>query len=117
MTVQALTLGLGAPLALVAAAAAVTGLAMGAQGVLFQCALQASIPGAALARVAAFDLLGSEGGQPAGYALAGPVAAVVGARPLLTAGAGGVLVAAAVFAMLPAVRVTVSAGQAPDEAG
>ena len=33
-----------------------------------------------LARVAAIDLAGSEGVQPVGYALAGPLAAVVGAR-------------------------------------
>jgi Major Facilitator Superfamily len=64
MTAEALALGLGAPLPAVALGAAVTGLAMGAQSVIFQTAMQTSIPPAVLARVTAIDLVGSRAGSP-----------------------------------------------------
>jgi hypothetical protein len=104
MTAEALALGLGAPLAAVAAAAAVTGLAMGVQTVFFATAMQASVRPELLARVAAIDLLGSEGGQPAGYALAGPAAAAVGTHAFLTGSAVIMAVAATAFTFVPALR-------------
>jgi MFS family permease len=104
MTAEALALGLGAPLAAVAGAAVVTGLAMGVQTVFFATAMQASVRPGVLARVAAIDLLGSEGGQPVGYALAGPAAAAVGAHAFLTGSAVIMAVAGAAFAFLPALR-------------
>jgi Major Facilitator Superfamily len=104
MTAEALALGLGAPLPLVALGAVVTGLAMGAQSVIFQTAMQASIPPAVLARVAAIDLVGSEGGQPIGYALAGPAAMAIGAHAFLTGGAVIMAAGGAAFAFLPALR-------------
>lgn len=107
MTAEALALGLGAPLAAVAAAAALTGLAMGVQTVFFQTALQVSVQPGVLARVAAIDLVGSEGGQPAGYALAGPLAAGVGAHAFLTASAAVMAVAGTAFAFVPALRTGV----------
>jgi hypothetical protein len=110
MTVEALALGLGAPLAAVAAAAAVTGLAMGVQTVFFQTAMQASVRPDVLARVAAIDLVGSEGGQPVGYALAGPLAAAVGAHAFLTTSASVMAVAGTAFAFLPALRTQASPG-------
>jgi len=57
-----------------------------------------------LARVAAIDLVGSEGGQPVGYALAGPAAAAVGTHIFLTGSAVAMAVAGAAFAFLPALR-------------
>jgi len=84
----------------VALGAAVTGLAMGAQSVIFQTAMQTSIPPAVLARVTAIDLVGSEGAQPIGYALAGPAAAAAGAHPFLAASAADMFVAAAAFTLL-----------------
>jgi MFS family permease len=104
MTAEALALGLGAPLAAVAALAVVTGLAMGVQTVFFATAIQASVRPDVLARVAAIDLLGSEGGQPAGYALAGPAAAAVGAHAFLTGSAVVMAVAGVAFAFVPALR-------------
>jgi hypothetical protein len=109
MTAEALALGLGAPLAAVAAAAAVTGLAMGIQAVFFQTAMQASVRPDVLARVAAIDLIGSEGGQPVGYALAGPVAGAVGAHTFLTGSAAFMAVAGVAFAFVPALRAEVIA--------
>jgi predicted MFS family arabinose efflux permease len=105
MTAEALALGLGAPLAVIIAAAAVAGLAMGAQAVLFPVAMQTAVPSGLLARVAAIDLLASEAGQPAGYALAGPAAAAIGAHAVLAAGAAGLLAAGAAFAWLRPLRV------------
>jgi predicted MFS family arabinose efflux permease len=107
MTAQGLALGFGARLPIVAVAAAVTGLALGAQEVIFQTAMQTSIASAVLARVAAIDLVGSEGGQPVGYALTGPVAAAVGAHFFLAVGAAGVFIAAIAFAFLRPLRVTI----------
>jgi hypothetical protein len=107
MTSEALALGLTAPLAVVALAAALTGLAMGAQAVIFQTAVQANVSAGMLARVAAIDLVGSEGGQPIGYALAGPIAAAVGTRTLLTASALAMLTAATAFAFLRPLRVPI----------
>jgi MFS family permease len=104
MTAEALALGLGAPLAAVAAAAVVTGLATGVQTVFFQTAMQTSVRPDVLARVAAIDLVGSEGGQPVGYALAGPLAAAVGAHTFLTASAALMAVVGTAFAFLPALR-------------
>jgi hypothetical protein len=82
----------------------VTGLAMGVQTVFFATAIQASVRPDVLARVAAIDLLGSEGGQPAGYALAGPAAAAVGAHAFLTGSAVVMAVAGVAFAFVPALR-------------
>ncbi len=99
MTGEALTLGLGAPLAVVAAAAVVTGLAMGGYSVIFQTTVQTAVPAAVLARVSAFDLLGSELAQPAGYALAGPAGMAFGPRTVLTAGSAAMFIAAAAFTL------------------
>jgi hypothetical protein len=66
--------------------------------------MQTSVRPDVLARVAAIDLVGSEGGQPVGYALAGPLAAAVGAHAFLTASAAVMAVAGTAFAFLPALR-------------
>jgi len=104
MTGEALALGLGAPLAVVALAAASTGLAIGSQAVIFATAMQTSVQPEVLSRVSSIDLLASEGGQPIGYALAGPLAAAVGPHAFLEAGAAGMLVASAAFALLRPLR-------------
>jgi MFS family permease len=117
MTAEALALGLGAPLAAVAAAAVVTGLAMGVQTVFFRTAMQTSVRPDVLARVAAIDLVGSEGGQPVGYALAGPLAAVTGAHAFLTASAAVMAVAGTAFTFVPALRTDASAGPRGERRG
>jgi MFS family permease len=113
MTAEALALGLGAPLAVVAMATAMSGLAMGVQAVIFATAMQASVPPEVLSRVASIDLLGSECGQPVGYALAGPVAAAVGAHVVLAAGAIGMFVAATPFTFLRPLRVRIAPYEPP----
>jgi hypothetical protein len=101
---EALALGLSAPVPVICAAAAISGLAMGAQSVIFQATMQTTVPAPVLARVAAFDLLGSELGQPAGYALAGPLGAAAGVRVFLTASTAVALAAVLPFAAAPSLR-------------
>jgi hypothetical protein len=117
MTGEALALGLAAPLAVVAPVTAVTGLAFGAQAVIFQTAMQVSIPPGVLARVTAWDLLGSEGAQPAGYALAGPVAAAVGAHAYLAVSGAAYLLAALAFPALRPLRTPLTLPPGPPAAG
>jgi predicted MFS family arabinose efflux permease len=104
MIAEALALGLSAPVPVVAAAASVTGLAVGIYAVIFQTMLQAAVPVAVLARVSAFDLLGSELAQPAGYALAGPVAAAVGLHSFLAVSSAVVFLTAAAMALPRSLR-------------
>jgi len=103
---EALALGLGAPVAVVGAAAAATGVAMGLSFVIFQTTMQTTVPAAVLARVSAFDLLGSELAQPVGYALAGPIGVAVGLHRFLTASAAIALIAVAALALPPSLRET-----------
>jgi MFS family permease len=106
---EAFALGLGAPALAVAFAAVISGLAMGVQFVVFQATLQRTVPAVVLARVTAFDLVGSEIGQPLGYALAGPGAEAFGLRAFMTACAAVALVLVVPFAAAPSLRE-------PDEA-
>jgi hypothetical protein len=107
MTGEALVLGLGASLVVVALTA-VSGLAIGAQEVIFATAMQTTVPPEMLARVASIDLIASEGGQPAGDALAGPVGAAVGPHAFLAFAAIGVLVTSLGYALLPWLRIRVT---------
>jgi predicted MFS family arabinose efflux permease len=104
MIAEALALGLGAPVPVVAAAATVTGLAMGIYAVIFQTMMQTAVPAAVLARVSAFDLLGSELAQPAGYALAGPSGTAVGLHTFLAAGSAVVFLGAVVMTLPRSLR-------------
>jgi Major Facilitator Superfamily len=101
---EALALGLGAPVPVIGAAAVLVGVALGAQSLIFQTTLQLCVPTPVLARVAALDLIGSELGQPVGYALAGPAAAVLGLRTCVTAAAVVCIAASAPFVLAPALR-------------
>jgi MFS family permease len=108
MTGQALGLGLGASLPVIAALTVVTGVAFGFQAVIFPVAMQTSVPPEALARVAAIDLLGSEAGQPVGYALAGPIGEALGAHVVLAAAGVGMFLGSAAFSQLRPLHAEVS---------
>jgi MFS family permease len=101
MTGEAMTLGLGAPLPVVAAATVASGAAFGVQAVIFPTAMQSAIAPEVLARVTAIDLLGSEGGQPVGYALAGPIGHAAGPHTVLAAVAISMFLVASAFPLLP----------------
>jgi MFS family permease len=66
--------------------------------------LQERIPPESLSRVSSFDWLGSRAFQPAGYALAGPLAAVIGIPATLVAGAVVHASASVAVALTPSVR-------------
>jgi predicted MFS family arabinose efflux permease len=110
MTAQAMALGLAAPLPIVGVASVAAGVAFGFQAVIFPTAMQSSVSPEVLSRVAAIDLLGSEGGQPIGYALAGPVGQAIGAHTVLATAAFSMFAASSAFAFLPALR-TAHGGQ------
>jgi hypothetical protein len=104
MTGEALALGLNAPLPIVAAVTAVSGVAFGIEAVMFATAMQTSIRPNLLSRVAAIDLLASEGGQPLGYTLAGPIGQAVGPHVVLAAAAISMLIASLAFPFVRALR-------------
>ena len=84
-----------------------SGAAFGLQAVIFPTAMQSAIAPEVLSRVAAIDLLGSEAGQPVGYALAGPIGQAVGAHAVLAAAAIGMLAGSVAFAFLPSLRTRI----------
>ncbi|MFD7728808.1 MFS transporter [Kitasatospora phosalacinea] len=94
-------LALGGPLPLVAVAAAGAGVASIVSGSLFATLVQRHVPPRALGRVGAYVTLGAFAFGPVGLALAGPLAAAVGARTVLGWGAAWQLAScAAVLALL-----------------
>ena len=92
------------PTAVIAAAAAVGCGALSYSNAVWFTTLQERIPHESLARVSSFDWLGSRVFQPAGYSLAGPVAAAIGIPATLLAGAVGHASASVVISLVPSVR-------------
>jgi len=82
------------------AAALVTGFGNMVFNTLWETTLQQHIPAASLSRVSAYDWLGSLALMPLGFAIAGPLAAALGARLMLGAGAAVAFVVL-VLALVP----------------
>ncbi|MGW7194610.1 MFS transporter [Streptomyces chryseus] len=101
---QAIIIGSGASLALIAFLEAVTGVAVSLFFVLWETALQTHVPEAALSRVSSYDYLLSAGLMPLGLTLAGPVSESVGVRPTLYAMTAVAVPAALALLCVPAVR-------------
>src|ERR671934_1202344 len=78
-------LAFAVPVPLLAAAEFGSGLAIGLSGAVWETTLQEHVPEAALSRVSAYDWMGSMVLRPAGLAVVGPIAAVVGVRTTLIA--------------------------------
>jgi MFS family permease len=104
------------PAPAIAASELVAGLCIGLAGVLYETTLQEQIPTESFGRVASWDWMGSTALRPLGLAVMGPLAALVGVRPLLVG--SGMLVLASLAALLavPEVRAMRSRGVARDEA-
>jgi predicted MFS family arabinose efflux permease len=101
---QALVIGSGLPVGVIAGLEAVTGVAVSAGFGLWETTLQEQIPEHAISRVASVDHLVSIGLMPIGLLLAGPLAALIGIHETLyLETAIGVPVALAVL-LLPEVR-------------
>jgi hypothetical protein len=102
--VQTFTLALVAPVAVIAAAAFLGGLAVMTSNTLFETALQRNIPPAALSRVSAYDWFGSLTFNPIGFAIVGPVAATIGRTETLLVPSIWFVVVAAGLCAIPSVR-------------
>jgi hypothetical protein len=72
--------------------------------VVWDTTMQRTVAPEKLARVGAYAWMSAMIFLPAGYALAGPISAVVGMRGYLLFGAGWLLVSTAVLARLPSIR-------------
>jgi MFS family permease len=83
---QNATLAIGSPVAVVAVFAFATGLGFALLMIWWETALAQHIPAGALSRVSAWDWMGSLALMPLGFALAGPLAAALGARNVLGVG-------------------------------
>lgn len=107
MTVNAaqdLLLARHAPFQAVAAAAAASGFAFAFATVIWETTLQRRIEPGTLSRVSAYNWMGAMAFLPAGYALAGPVAAMIGVEATLWVAAAWIVVSTAVVMSVPDVR-------------
>jgi MFS family permease len=101
------------PAPAIAASEAVAGLCIGVAGVLYETTLQEQIPTESYGRVASWDWMGSTALRPAGLAVMGPLAALVGVRPVLIGNGTLVLASLALLVAVPEVRSMRSRGGAP----
>jgi MFS family permease len=92
------------PTAVIAVAAALGFAGSGFSNALWSTALQERIPRQALSRVSSYDWLGSIAFQPAGFALAGPLAAAIGVPATLLGSAAVQASACVAVSLSPSVR-------------
>jgi MFS family permease len=97
-------LAIPAPSGAIAAGAFAATFGLTVFNTLFVTTMQEQVPAEALSRVTAYDWLASVAFLPLGYALAGPLAELVGLRELLLAGAAFDVAGALVLVALPSVR-------------
>jgi MFS family permease len=102
--VQSVLLAFHASVYALAPAAAFAGFGFACGSVVWDTALQRTIPPDKLARVGAYGWMSAMVFLPAGYALAGPIASLVGMRGYLLFGAAWLVASTAVMCRLPAVR-------------
>jgi MFS family permease len=101
---QSVLLGFHAPVVALAPAAALAGFGFGCGSVVFDTAMQKTIPPDKLARVGAYSWMSAMIFLPAGYALAGPIASVVGLRGYLLFGAVWLVISTLFVYRRPAIR-------------
>jgi MFS family permease len=95
-----LSLAMLLPLAVICLIAFGIGVTMEAMMVVWTVTMAVNIPSEMLARVSAYDALGSVMGMPAGALIAGPIAAAVGASATQY-GAAAIILVASALALLP----------------
>ncbi|MEV4417984.1 MFS transporter [Catellatospora sp. NPDC049609] len=101
---QALIIGIGPTIPVIAALEAVTGVAVSLAFTLWETSLQAHVPQASLSRVSSYDYLLTAGLMPLGLAIAGPVSQALGLRPTLYAMTLLAVPAALALLAIPAIR-------------
>jgi predicted MFS family arabinose efflux permease len=99
-------LALGGPAILIAAGALRAGLAMMLGNTIWESTLQRHVPRESLSRVSAYDWFGSFALAPAGLAIWGPAAALIGIGPALWVAAVLLLVSGAALLAVPEIRRT-----------
>ena len=102
--IQSVLLAFHASVFALAPAAAFAGFGFACGSVVWDTAMQRTIPPDKLARVGAYGWMSAMVFLPAGYALAGPIASVVGMRSYLIFGAAWLLASTAVLLRRPAIR-------------
>jgi predicted MFS family arabinose efflux permease len=101
---QSVLLAVYAPVALIGLAAALAGFAFSFGSVIWETSLQHTIPPGKLARVSAYNWMGAMAFLPAGYAIAGPVAAALGMSRTLVLGAIWIVLSTAAVLTVRSVR-------------
>jgi MFS family permease len=101
---QSILLAVRAPVAAIAVAAAAAGFAFAFGTVVWETCLQQRIEPSKLSRVSAYNWMGAMAFLPAGYALAGPLADVVGMSTYLWIGAAWIVVSTAAVLCVRGVR-------------
>jgi len=102
--VQCALLAVRAPVVAIAVAAAAAGFAFAFGTVVWDTTLQERIPRDRLSRVSAYNWLGAMAFLPAGYAIAGPVADLIGMSTSLWIGAAWIVVSTAAVLSVRDVR-------------
>jgi hypothetical protein len=102
--VQSVLLATRAPYGVIAVGAAFAGFAFSYGSVVFETAVQRHVAPDKLARVSAYNWMGAMAFLPAGYAIAGPVAAAIGISTTLWAGAVWVVASTLVVCSVRDVR-------------
>ena len=102
--VQDVLLAVHAPFEAIAAAAAAAGFAFAFGTVVWETTIQRHVSREKLSRVAAYNWMGAMAFLPAGYAVAGPVASVIGMRASLLIAAGWIVASTALLLQVPDVR-------------
>jgi MFS family permease len=115
-SLQCALLALEAPPEVIGAAALLAGFAFSYATVVWDTTLQSIIPRDKLSRVSAYNWMGAMIFLPAGYAIAGPVASMIGVSTSLWIGAVWIVVSTAAVLSVPSVRnVRSTVAQEEDE--
>ena len=101
---QSVALALRAPVVVIGATALLAGFAFSFGTVMWDTSLQKQIPRDKLSRVSAYNWMGAMAALPAGYAIAGPVADMIGISTSLWIGAAWIVVTTAAVLCVPDVR-------------
>jgi hypothetical protein len=99
-----LSLAYAAPVPVIAVGAFLGGASFAVFDTQWQTTMQREVPSEVLSRVSAYDWFGSLVFLPLGYAIAGPVASVVGIHRVFFAGSAYVCAAVGAIVFVPSVR-------------
>jgi MFS family permease len=99
-----LALAYVAPVPVIAIGAFLGGASFAVFDTQWQTTMQREVPAEVLSRVSAYDWFGSLVFLPVGYAIAGPVASVVGIRTVFFAGTAYMCAAVAALMLVPSIR-------------